>query len=162
MQSFCKLFWLDSGYHGAGPDGPEDGHRKRYAKLVASSLVYFQNSSFLHFPIGHTGSQPDASASEAAEAKYAKKILPFRRRGSLLLCTLLFGNVAVNSMVHTSPLIPASIFYDDYRSDPKFALLQLSILMADLTSGLAGFLISAFAITLFGEIVPQAVILILC
>uniref|UniRef100_A0A7S1EIT6 CNNM transmembrane domain-containing protein n=3 Tax=Hemiselmis andersenii TaxID=464988 RepID=A0A7S1EIT6_HEMAN len=78
-----------------------------------------------------SGSQPDATPSESADAKYAKKIFPFRSRGNLLLCTLLLGNVAVNSL--------------------------LSILMADMTSGLTGFIISAFSITIFGEIVPQAI-----
>ena len=32
----------------------------------------------------------------------------------------------------------------------------LSILMADMTGGLTGFLVSTFAIVIFGEIIPQA------
>ena len=72
-----------------------------------------------------------ASARERRDAQLAQNILPFRNRGNLLLCTLLFGNVAVNCM--------------------------LSILMADMTSGFTGFLISTLTIVIFGEIVPQSV-----
>lgn len=63
-------------------------------------------------------------------ARYAQLIQPVRAKGNLLLCTLLIGNVAVNS--------------------------ALSILMADISGGLIGFLISTTAITIFGEILPQA------
>jgi metal transporter CNNM len=62
--------------------------------------------------------------------KAAQQILPIRKRGNLLLCTLLFGNVATNSL--------------------------LSILMANMTSGVIGFLSSTIMIVIFGEIIPQA------
>ena len=68
---------------------------------------------------------------ELADARYAERILPLRRRGNLLLCTILLGNVSVNS--------------------------GLSILMGDLTSGLVGLIVSTAVITIFGEIIPQAV-----
>jgi hypothetical protein len=63
-------------------------------------------------------------------AKCARSIAPVRANGNLLLCTLLLGNVAVNAL--------------------------LSILMANMTSGLVGFLVSTFMIVIFGEIIPQA------
>ncbi|KAG5192642.1 putative magnesium and cobalt efflux protein corC [Tribonema minus] len=64
-------------------------------------------------------------------AVYAEKIIPVRKNGNLLLCTLLLGNVATNTL--------------------------LSIVMAGLTNGLVGFLLSTTLITIFGEILPQAV-----
>lgn len=63
-------------------------------------------------------------------AENAAKIAPIRENGNLLLCTLLLGNVAVNS--------------------------YLSILLSTLTSGLVGFFVSTFLILIFGEIIPQA------
>jgi metal transporter CNNM len=63
-------------------------------------------------------------------AECARIIAPVRANGNLLLCTLLLGNVAVNAL--------------------------LSILMANMTSGLVGFLVSTFMIVIFGEIIPQA------
>jgi metal transporter CNNM len=54
-----------------------------------------------------------------------------RKRGNLLLCAILLGNVAVNSL--------------------------LSILMANMSSGLMGFITSTAMIVVFGEIVPQAI-----
>ena len=64
------------------------------------------------------------------EKKNAEAIIPIRAQGNLLLCTLVLGNVAVTSLE--------------------------SILMADLTSGLVGFVLTTVLVVIFGEIVPQA------
>lgn len=77
-----------------------------------------------------TGLEIVIASGTPKESEYARKIYPVRSRGNLLLCTLLLGNVSVNSL--------------------------LSILMADFTSGLVGFLSSTTIIVVLGEIVPQA------
>jgi metal transporter CNNM len=61
----------------------------------------------------------------------AKKIYPLRKRGNLLLCTLLLGNVAVNS--------------------------ALAVFLGSIASGFMAGLIATGLIVIFGEIVPQAV-----
>ena len=71
------------------------------------------------------------SGGTETEKRWAQRIKPLRRRGNLLLCTLLLGNTLVNAII--------------------------SILSADLTSGLVGGLISTGVIVIFGEILPQAV-----
>ncbi|CAD7701894.1 unnamed protein product, partial [Ostreobium quekettii] len=76
------------------------------------------------------GLQILAEAGDEREKEYARKILPVRQHGNLLLCTLLIGNTVVNAL--------------------------LAILLADLTSGLYGVLGSTVLIVLFGEIAPQA------
>ena len=63
--------------------------------------------------------------------KKAQKIYSVRKRGYLLLCTLLIGNVAVNSV--------------------------LSIFLGSLTTGVAAWITSTSLIVLFGEIIPQAI-----
>ncbi|TSV94918.1 Metal transporter CNNM4 [Bagarius yarrelli] len=65
------------------------------------------------------------------EKKYARKIEPIRRKGNYLLCSLLLGNVLVNT--------------------------TLTILLDDLIgSGIAAVVASTIGIVIFGEIVPQA------
>lgn len=65
------------------------------------------------------------------EVKNAKAILRVRKRGNLLLCTLLLGNTLVNAMI--------------------------AILLADVASGLVGGLVTTALIVVFGEIIPQSV-----
>ncbi|XP_018617908.1 metal transporter CNNM4-like isoform X1 [Scleropages formosus] len=65
------------------------------------------------------------------EKKYARKIEPIRRKGNYLLCSLLLGNVLVNTTL--------TIFLDDL-----------------IGSGLGAVVASTISIVIFGEIVPQA------
>mmetsp|Transcript_3544 Transcript_3544/g.6716 ORF Transcript_3544/g.6716 Transcript_3544/m.6716 type:complete len:692 (-) Transcript_3544:69-2144(-) len=105
-------------------------------RLVVTVVLILNSALFSGLTLGLMGLDQNGlkiaigGASET-EAGYAKKILPLRKRGNLLLCTLLMGNVAVNA--------------------------ALSIVMADMTSGLVGFLVSTFVIVIFGEIIPQAI-----
>lgn len=62
--------------------------------------------------------------------KDAEKIYPVRKHGNLLLCTLLLGNVAVNT--------------------------ALSIFLGSIASGIMAGIIATALIVVFGEIVPQA------
>lgn len=65
------------------------------------------------------------------EKKWARKIEPIRREGNYLLCSLLLGNVLVNT--------------------------TLTILLDDLIgSGIGAVVASTIGIVIFGEIVPQA------
>eukprot|EP00921_Rhytidocystis_pertsovi_P000558 GHVQ01001033.1.p1 GENE.GHVQ01001033.1~~GHVQ01001033.1.p1 ORF type:complete len:670 (-),score=84.04 GHVQ01001033.1:1562-3571(-) len=75
--------------------------------------------------------QADKNKADEHRARLAKRVMRIRKDGNYLLVTLLMGNVAVNS--------------------------GFTILMGELVSALAAFLISTVVITLFGEIVPQAV-----
>ena len=60
----------------------------------------------------------------------AKKIFSVRKNGNLLLCTLLIGNVAINS--------------------------ALSIFLGSIVSGFTAGIIATSIIVIFGEIIPQA------
>lgn len=62
----------------------------------------------------------------------AKKVYAVRKNGNLLLVTLLLGNVAVNS--------------------------ALSVFLGSFTVGIVAIIVSTALITLFGEIIPQAIL----
>ncbi|EDO48694.1 predicted protein [Nematostella vectensis] len=72
------------------------------------------------------------NSGSPSEQKYAKKIDPIRRHGNYLLCTLLFGNVLVNT---------------------SFTVLLDSLI----GNGIVAVLGSTAGIVIFGEIVPQSV-----
>lgn len=65
------------------------------------------------------------------EKRYARIVQPVRDHGNFLLCSILLGNVLVNS--------------------------TFTILLDDLTSGLVAVICSTLAIVIFGEITPQAI-----
>uniref|UniRef100_A0A1B0GLB6 Metal transporter cnnm2 n=1 Tax=Lutzomyia longipalpis TaxID=7200 RepID=A0A1B0GLB6_LUTLO len=65
------------------------------------------------------------------EKHYARQIEPVRDHGNYLLCSILLGNVLVNS--------------------------TFTILLDGLTSGLVAVICSTIAIVIFGEITPQAI-----
>ncbi|XP_058822465.1 unextended protein [Topomyia yanbarensis] len=65
------------------------------------------------------------------EKRYARAIQPVRDHGNFLLCSILLGNVLVNS--------------------------TFTILLDSLTSGLVAVICSTIAIVIFGEITPQAI-----
>ena len=71
------------------------------------------------------------TGGDEASKKAAEKILPLRKRGNLLLCTLLLGNTLVNA--------------------------GIAILTASFTGGFIGGLLSTGFILIFGEIIPQSV-----
>ncbi|CAF0719182.1 unnamed protein product [Brachionus calyciflorus] len=64
------------------------------------------------------------------EQSYASKIYPLRKRGNFLLCTILLGNVLVNSVS--------------------------TLLLGDMLSGIYAAFGSTILIVIFGEIIPQA------
>jgi Cyclin M transmembrane N-terminal domain len=82
-----------------------------------------------------TGLEIVMAGDDPEQARYAERIFPVRKQGNLLLCTLLLGNVAVNSL--------------------------LSIIMAAFSGGTVGFVTSTVLIVIFGEILPQALVRVL-
>lgn len=71
------------------------------------------------------------NTGSARERQYARVIQPVREKGNFLLCSILLGNVLVNS--------------------------TFTILLDGLTSGLFAVIVSTLSIVIFGEITPQAV-----
>lgn len=96
--------------------------------LLVSALFSGLTLGFMGLDI--TGLEIIIASDDKVQSEYAKTILPIRKNGNLLLCTLVLGNVAVNALT--------------------------SIFMADISGGTIGFILSTFLIVIFGEILPQA------
>jgi hypothetical protein len=92
--------------------------------------AFFSGLTLALMSLDATGLEIVIAGDDPKLSRAAAKIYPMRKDGNLLLCTLLLGNVAVNTL--------------------------LGILMADLTSGTVGFISSTALIVIFGEILPQA------
>lgn len=126
-------------YSACEPDDPTAdnpfGNTSFAFQLVLIVFLIIMSAFFSGLTLGLMGLDKTGLeiVMEGDDEKYkemARKIYPLRQRGNLLLCTLLLGNVAVNSL--------------------------LSILTADKFGGTIGLLSSTFLIVIFGEIVPQA------
>jgi metal transporter CNNM len=104
-------------------------------RILASVVLLAFSALFSGLTLGvmgleTTGLKIIMESGEPDDRVRAQRIMTVRKDGNLLLCTLLLGNVAVNSL--------------------------MSILTAELTSGFVGFALSTILIVLGGEIIPQA------
>ncbi len=98
--------------------------------LIVIFLVSF-SGLFSGLTIGLTGLDKfELERKVKLGSKRARKVYAIRKQGNLLLCTLLLGNVAVNS--------------------------ALSIFLGSIASGLVAGIIATGLIVLFGEIIPAA------
>lgn len=103
--------------------------------LVLASCLIMLSALFSGLTLGLMSLDPVgleiiAEGGAPEDREYAKAIIPVRKNGNLLLCTLLLGNTAVNSMI--------------------------SILLSSVTNGAIGLVTSTLGIVVFGEITPQA------
>ena len=97
--------------------------------LMASAMFSGLTLGVMGLDVGQLELKMTAGTPE--EKMQAEKILPIRRRGNLLLCTLLLGNTCVNA--------------------------GIAILSASMVSGVVGSLVGPAFILIFGEIIPQSV-----
>lgn len=112
------------------------GHRNKNIKLFMDYIIVIflvlLSGIFSGLTLGFFSLNKDHLERKAElKDKDAIKVFKIRKDGNLLLCTLLIGNVAVNS--------------------------TLSIYLGSITSGFAAGLIAVSLIVIFGEIIPQAV-----
>lgn len=79
------------------------------------------------------------SSDDPKEKQYAERIMPFRKRGNFLLCTLLIGNTLVNVMLSV-------------LTDPIWVFLFGTDAIGDVLA----LVFPTVLIVIFGEIVPQS------
>lgn len=105
-------------------------------EIILVILLFCMSGLFSGLNLGLMALDPTelniiARAGSDTEKKYAKQIRPIRVRGNYLLCTLLLGNVLVNSTL--------TIFLDTMTGN-----------------GWTAVVFSTLGIVIFGEIIPQA------
>eukprot|EP00899_Mesostigma_viride_P005795 jgi/Mesvir1/15216/Mv06446-RA.1 len=103
--------------------------------IIMAVLLLFLSALFSGLNLGllaldKVGLQIVMESGSGKEREYAATIYPLRMRGNLLLVTLVLGGTLVNSCI--------------------------AILLASVTSGILGLVVSTIGITFFGEIIPQA------
>eukprot|EP00931_Biecheleriopsis_adriatica_P070784 TRINITY_DN44594_c0_g1_i1.p1 TRINITY_DN44594_c0_g1~~TRINITY_DN44594_c0_g1_i1.p1 ORF type:complete len:589 (-),score=140.40 TRINITY_DN44594_c0_g1_i1:71-1837(-) len=81
--------------------------------------------------LANAASRKDADKEAKQQAVWAKRILPLRKDGNTLLCTILLGNVMVNS--------------------------YMTILLGEMWDGTIAVVASTLIIVTFGEILPQSI-----
>ena len=105
-----------------------------FVEILLIILLVCLSGLFSGLTLGLLGLDPIGlqiiMSGNTKDSIYARSILPIRKKGNQLLCTLLLGNVLVNS--------------------------ALSIIMANITSGVIGLVLSTTVIVIFGEIIPQS------
>ena len=105
-------------------------------RIIAIFVLMMLSGMFSGLNLGLMALDPNTlkiiqKSGTKKQKKYAKVIYRVRRHGNYLLCTLLLGNVLVNS--------------------------TFTILLDDLASGIYAIIGSTLAIVIFGEIIPQAI-----
>ncbi len=101
--------------------------------IVLVTLLVVCSGLFSGLTLGLMGLKPHVLERKAKLGDLdAKRILPFRKNGNLLLTSLLLGNVLVNAVI--------------------------SIYLGTITTGVVAVAVSTALIVVFGEILPQALL----